>query len=274
MSEPTTAGGTATYAIEVVNEGSATAQFAVALVVVDFQAALSLTSGSLDITPLAEDTTHAGYYTNPIAPGKNQTLTLKVTTPTNASKTDKYETSMALSDTAGDHELSNLTIDTTIKAAPGTGTGTADIYTTTPGGAYVLANSGTETTSAAYSLTTAEAIKPTGKAKFTAKIENDRTAPGSIHLTLASGALCGVAFPITAKVGTTDVTAALENGTFGTPELTHGKSVTIAISIGVPAETRTNCYGDYYDLRAIGGGVSSSSEMVVNLIARLPSLAT
>jgi hypothetical protein len=265
MTEPTTAGGTATYTIEVVNEGSAVAEFKVALTSGNPGPTLSLKAGSLEAAPAAEG--QNGYITNPIAPTKHQLLKLRVTTPPTATPTDEYQTGVTLSDTVGDL-LAYDHIYTTIKAK--TGTTSPDLYTATPGGAEVLAEP-----SHLISLTTAKAIQGTAKAKFTVKVQNDGLTPTSFGLVLASGAPCGVAFPITAKVGTTDVTAALENGTYATPDLAHGKNVTIAVSVGIPAETYTYCRYDFYELHATAGaGVSSSSEMIVNLIARLPSIAT
>lgn len=231
-SVPTTPSGTATYTIEVVNEGPVTAQFNVRMPSTGSLATATLAAGSLLTTPLAAGP--HGYYTSPIAPGKSEVLTLRVKTPASATQTDKYLNEVDLYDTSADF-LNRVQTYTTIKST--TGSATADTYTTTPGGGYVRAAPGED-----FSVTTAQAIKGTAKAAFTVKVQNDGTGPAS----------------------------PLNNGSYTTPVLAHGRNVTIAVSVGAPASVSATCGWDVLQVSTVGGGQSTDSEMIVNTAAVLP----
>jgi hypothetical protein len=203
-----------------------------------------------------------GYYTSPIAPGKNEVLTLRVKTPASATQTDKYLNQVDLYDTSADF-LNKVQTYTTIKST--TGSAAADTYTTTPGGGYVLAAPGED-----FSFTTAQTIKGTAKASFTVKVQNDGTAPASLSVEIQGAGACGVVFPMTAKIGTTDMTVPLNNGSYTTPVLAHGRNVTIAVSVGAPASVPATCGWDVFQVSTVGGGQSTDSEMIVNTAAVLP----
>jgi hypothetical protein len=54
------------------------------------------------------------------------------------------------------------------------------------------------------------------------------------------------------------------------PALAHGKNVTIAVSVGVPTTPPTTCGWDVFQVLTIGGGVSTTAELIVNTAAALP----
>lgn len=216
---PTAPSGVATYTIAVFNRGTSLAQYDLQLFLPDGVTA-SLSSGTVTTTPLAVSAD--GYFTKPIAPGKAEVLTLKAKTPLNATRHDSYIGFIELFTTDGAF-LDAVEFINTVKATVGTSTN--DLVTTAPGSAAVVAEPDFAT------ITTAEPIKAGGAAVYTVKFQNDGPAPAAIHGMLSRAGACASPYPLVAKVGSVDVTPALLAGTFVTPTLAHGKSVTVVITV-------------------------------------------
>ena len=258
----TTAGGTATYAAEVVNRGTDLAQFTVHLSGFG-PGALTFTSGSTNITTVAE--AERGYFTKLLAPGKSEALTLKVKMPTGTSQITRESGSIELTDTDGNF-LNSTSYETEIKATTGPYAG--DMYTSTAGESAVI----TEPQVFGADIA-AEAIKPNGKTSFTVKVQNDSQTPGQYTLIFDEFVPCGdptaAVFPVSVKVGSTDITPAVEAGAYQTPVLAHGKSLTLTVAVSYPPMPPAGCGSEQYALVDIGNGQSFAGEtnLLVNLSA-------
>lgn len=224
-----TAGASVSFAFKVKNTGSSTAQYNLT---VDNQRlyclpncplpAISLTSGSLVVTPLSQGPN--GYFTPQIAAGQTATFTLKATVPTGTPAGDVFYQTITLKDTAHtelDHVVTAEDVTSSAK-----GTLAADQFVSGSGGQHAVGDPelvGGYVTDAAIALN--------GKATYTVKLQNDSIEAQPIGYQLQDPDGCASQYPATVKSGTTDVTAAALAGTYSTPVLAPGKSVSLTVTV-------------------------------------------
>lgn len=221
------AGATASFAFEVRNTGLSTAQFNIQ-VTTGTNCAASCTAtpvvstGSLVVTSLAMGPN--GYFTAPIAPGAVATYALKVTpSKTGATPGDDLFYQLRLADTAGTqlHGYSFAGVNITRSVG-------------TTGAEQFASSSGTPATSgnavSQYGLVTAPSVPVDKTYAYTVKLVNDSATAGSIRYQLAAVGQCGTYFPIRVMQGSTNVTLAALRGTYSTPKLAHGASVTLTLT--------------------------------------------
>jgi hypothetical protein len=263
----TTAGTAVTFSVEVLNTGSSTAQFLLRLSPGQTSCdpsgcpapAIALTQGSLNVTASASGAN--GYYTPPIAPDKLAVLSLKVTPPRTAVPDNAYFELLELDDTAGSR-LGTAVADTSIKDS--TGTNSYDQYFNAAGQQPLAAPAGTFSNSV-IGMSQAEPLG--GTATFTVRLRNDSTTPTEIQYGFLDQTQCNADFHIVAKVGTTDVTNAVENGTYFTPMLAHGGQTTITITVKYvsPAKACTRLGYNYWATASATGNGEGDALLAVPL---------
>jgi hypothetical protein len=238
------AGSAASFGIEVKNTGSSTAQFNLQLSSAMTTCATAcaptavITTGSLIVTPLAAGPN--GYYTAPIAAGAVATYTLKITTNKTMAPGDLLRYEVQLADTAGNPLGS--TSAAYVGATRGTGGSAADQFVSAPGNP---ATSPRDTSS--LGLATSPSVALGKSFTFTVKLMNDGAGPAAIGYRLYLNQLCDAYFPIKvtqpSKLGSIDVSAAVQNGTYQTSTLARGASVTLTVT-GVSLAGGENCLLD------------------------------
>jgi hypothetical protein len=267
VTQVTTAGGSASFAFEVKNTGSSTAQYNFR-VFNNFETCglpcgtpvISVSAGSLLVTKLA--TGPNGYYTAGIDPGKLASYTLKVTLPTIAMPNDAYEVDVQLYDTAGVY-LDTERAATIVKASTGT---QADDQFLNGAGQSTVSGTG-------YGFSAAEttAMAVGGKSTFTAKLANDSTSPATISWQLTEAFGCASYYRVTVKAGVTDVTTLVLDGTYQTPMLAAKASTTLTVTITYLTNA-TACPGyrgawDYWKSDTSGAAPNQEAYLVVALAA-------
>ncbi|KAA1418793.1 hypothetical protein F0U44_09895 [Nocardioides humilatus] len=227
VSEVVTAGGTATYQVRVVNFGDEPAQFVVKMKNEFLPATQTLHAGATNITASAVAPT--GYLTPIIAPGSYRQLTLKVKTSVLPSQ-GRTRAEVTL-ETPGGTYLTFGWLYTMLKP-PAHGNTAYQVYAKQGSQAYVGGHQVGQ-------FATAPAVRPTGKAVFSVKFQNDGPSPEQIHGRMNLPSDC---FTYTAEHRTEDVTEALTTGTWNTPLLPPGRSATIKITVELTGES---CYGAF-----------------------------
>ena len=103
-----------------------------------------------------------------------------------------------------------------------------------------------------------EAGNPNGTDTFTLRLQNNTTTPTQIDplFSPASQILgpCGdvigeTVWNWTAKVGSTDITSRLANGTYVTPVLTKGKYVAITLAVKIPQIYFEGCGSNWFTIQ-------------------------
>jgi hypothetical protein len=212
-------GAKATYSIKVVNRGSALAQFKITtFLFAENAAAVALLSGTTNVYPLSS--ANDGYITAPIAPGKSVLLSLTVTPTSQASPAKLTQANVTLQSTAN-QLIGGVTTNTLIKA-PATGTTAWDEFVRAGSGPFVGGSNGDQTITAA-------PIQVGQTARFTIRLQNDGTVPGTIGLRLVTQQ-CASAFTVKVKEGFTDVTAKAVAGNYVTPTLAVGARRDLLVS--------------------------------------------
>lgn len=226
------AGTAASFAFEVRNTGTSTAQYNLQLDTGGGQCAAActssavVTSGSVDVTSLIAGPN--GYFTAPIAPGAVATYTLKITVAkTGSTPGDDLPYQVRLSDTAG-NQLGR-TSQALVNVTRSTGTGGADQF---------VSSSGTPATSgnavSGYGAATAPTVAVDKTFSYTVKLMNDSATATFISYHLLTDPNCSSYFPVTiaqkSSLGSTNVTTAVLNGTYRTATLAHGGSVTLIVT--------------------------------------------
>lgn len=204
------AGGTATFSVQVVNHGSALAQFNVRVTGTDSSGGpgvhrISVLKGTLDVSRLtARDD---GYYTGALAPGKAEVLTVKVQVPKGTPQQSLF-TAVELRSTDG----TAIGHGSLITEVPGVGNTQADIYARQGSQLYVGGSLDQIATSAA--------VRKGSTVTFNVKAQNDSAATKSMAVFFDREPLCGT---FTVKDGSTDITAEFwrDGGTI------HGYPVTL-----------------------------------------------
>ncbi len=270
----TTAGASVSFPFKVKNTGSSAAQFNLSI---ENQklfcpstcpfASLSLTSGSLVVTTLTQGPN--GYFTPQIAAGQTGTFTLKVTMPVASPSTgvaagDVFDQVIVLSDTA--HTELDRVVAGEVITSSAPGTLAADQFVTGSGGQHAV---GDPLLVGGY--VTDPAIAMGAKATYTVKLQNDSTESQPITYHLDDEFSCGSSYPATVKSGTTDVTAAAEAGTYVTPTLAPGKSVSLTVTVSHVAPP--NWCGvsfrgsDFWASRSTVGSTTETVELITNASA-------
>ena len=256
----TTASGTATYAVEVVNKGTQLAQYNVRLFPSGVGDVVTLKSGATDVTVPA--LAQRGYFTKLLAPGKTEILSLRDKLPATATQTDHFFGSISLRDTDGNF-LNQMNYETNVRAT--TGPFANDVYTSTAGSAAVIAEPFLP------SVTASEAVKPAGKATFTVKLKNDTQTATQLRVSFGGFPPCSdpgnASFPATVKAGSADITTAARAGTYMTPALAHGQSTTLTVTIGYPSPPPMDCATQQFSLVAFTGLNASEADLLAVLAA-------
>jgi hypothetical protein len=258
----TTANGTATYSVEVVNRGTSLAQFNLRLNQSLPGDTLTLASGATNITDVAK--APRGYFTKLLAPGKSEVLSLKDKTPGSATMTDRFTGQVVLRDTDGGF-LGEASYETGIRAT--TGQFATDLYTSTPGSPAVISDQ-----TGFSSDTAAEAMKPAGHETFTVKAQNDSLTPTQLRVGFSEFEPCGQSvnpvFPAVVKVGTTNITTAASNGTYMTPLLAHAHSTTLSVTVTYPPVPPVNCGSDQLAIVVFSpNDTAAEASLLANLAA-------
>jgi hypothetical protein len=263
-------GSTGTFALQVKNNGQASAQFNMQVFYLGAacssacsQPIDTLSAGSLVVTPLAHGPN--GYFTAPIAAGKTAPFTLKVVTPKAPQSLpgDTFQYEVVLYDTAGnflDLEFAYVSNKLALGALG------ADEYVSASGTAATTA------TESGQMVVTAPVFAVGATATFTIKLKNDSAVPEPIHFQLGgldtSILSCASSFAEKVVVGTTDVTAQALAGTYATPTLAHGASTTLKLTVKYlqsAVDCLVNNTGHGF-LNDIGIASNSTSQTLVFLV--------
>jgi hypothetical protein len=255
-----TPGGTSTYTVEVENKGSVQCQFNLRLNT-EVGETLTLSAGSLITTPLALGP--SGYYTPAISPGKSLVFTLKAKAATSMNQISRYFNTVALYDTDGNF-LDQVNAETEFKAT--TGPFLDDVYVTGNTGGPLISEP--QLFFADYAD---QPIKSGKAASYSVKVQNDSQTPAALRVSISSFAPCDdealAPFPLSVKVGTSDVTPAVEAGTYMTATLAHAKSVTFTVSVSYPSPAPAGCTSDQTALVAFGPDNSATEVNMDTLLA-------
>jgi len=216
VSLPVAVGGTAKFGLQVANTGPSLAQFNVKVVSYGLPANANLYAGTLVLTPLSSGPD--GYYTAPIAAGRSQALTLKVTVPA-GSPQGSAGVEVYLYATDGSF-LTYVNAIAEVKA-PAYGTTATDAFAKQGSQAYVGG-------SVSAQIATSPALNVGSSAAFTVKLQNDGPVPAAIQGRVDTFPSCT---SIVVKDGTADVTAALASDTYSTPVLAVHAARTLKVTI-------------------------------------------
>ena len=237
VSVETTAGAAASYTVEVKNLSASTEQYNLVVQTGSFACApgcptppTSVSAGSLILTPLTAGPN--GYFTAPIAPLKTAVYTVKVTIPAGTVPSGNIYTSVQLNDTAH-NTISSVMLDTNETQTKGTSAD--DEFVSGASGQKPVGDSDTLAT-----YVTNPSVKLGGTSVFTVKLQNDSTSSAQIPLLVEDASDCSTYFPITVKAGSVDVTGLALDGSYITPSLAAGKSVTLTATVKFAA-TPQNC---------------------------------
>lgn len=226
------AGTAASFGFEVKNTGPATAQFNIQVTLLGETCSSPcppttvVQTGSLIVTQLARGPN--GYFTAPIAPGGIATYTLKVTpNKTGTMPGDYIVYDLQLADTAG--ASLGYASRAFVNITRSKGTTSADQF---------VSASGTPPTSgkdqSAFGMATAASVGIDKTFTFSVKLMNDGLAPTQIPYELYEEQPCQAYFPIKVTqpsgLGSIDVSTAVQNGSYKSPTLAHGASVTLTVT--------------------------------------------
>ncbi len=202
VSQAVGAGQTISYGIEVFNTGAETAQYKIKLEDIGGPARKTdLLAGSLVLTTLSAGPD--GYVTNPIAPGKFQALTMKVTVPAGTPQTG-LQTYVHLLSTSG-AAIDTAWVITEIKAAAN-GTHKFDVFARQGSQPFVGGTAGDD-----FQVATAPAQKVGVAATFNVKVQNNLPQASEAAVYLLIDPNCTA---VTVKDGSADVTAGITQGNY------------------------------------------------------------
>lgn len=235
--------GTKSWSYKVVNTGSAPQQFKLTYD----------TSGPGFTATLFRgyNAVPSPFYTAPVPAGGTVTFTLKIAVAAGQPQ-GEYVAGVTLRDPETGSPL-DITEYADANATYQTGTTRHDLFLKTGSQPFVGGSVG--------QFITANTIKIGQVATFTVRLQNDGGAPAPIHLDGGEANLCPGSFAWTAKDGTTDVTAAVDAGTYFVG-LDPGARKQIKISIKLVGDTV--CPQEYFFFTATGpdGSVGSGAHVV------------
>jgi hypothetical protein len=251
-----TPGHSVSYDAEVVNTGTATAQFLVFGSTTP-GSTVAFAAGHTDIT--AAVTSGSGYTTPMIAAGDFLALTMTVTLDAGAAQGTFAESDMSLQNIGGSISDQVVAAFTSVQAV-GHGTGASDAYISSPGGGH--SSVGPFGTQVAAGLP----LRAGSSETFTVKLENDGT--GSVPVTVRATDLpsgnCNGSFALTVKQGSHDVTAQALGSGYTTPALAHGKSQVLKFTFRYPVAV-SGCFEENYRLSVSPGNATPGSLINVAL---------
>lgn len=239
-------GTTKSAGLKVVNNGTSSQQYKVVLNQPPAPATATLLVGST-VVP-------SPYYTALIAPGRSLALTVKITIPAAATQSE-YVASTNVRDPETGTFLDAASIDANVTRQ--TGSTRHDFFLKTGSQPFVGGSVG--------QFETANAIKPGGTAAFTLRLKNDGGTPGAITLRSFPPFQCDGDASLVVKQGTTDVTAAVDAGTYTTAALAPGAKVELKASVKLLHAT--TCTAFYYGFTATGadGSITSYAHVVTGV---------
>ena len=266
VSAVTTVKGTATFSIKVVNKASTAGQYDLVVAPDPSTATIGVKAGSAMVTGPALSS--SGYFTNVIAAGGAQTLTLTVKTPATATQTSTFTGGVLLYSTGGPNAdapiaLGQIYYEVNIKAT--TGPFADDVYTSTTGSAAVVAEPGFPT------RTAAEAAATGKTSTFSVKLQNDSQTPGQLRVTsFSEDTPClyspELGWPATVKAGSVDVLPAISSqGGYATPVLAHGKSQVLTVVVTVPPVSGAGYCGNDTAHLVVTGPDGTTTETVLDV---------
>jgi hypothetical protein len=231
-------GGSArTFSYKLANTGSTSQQFKVTTTLYGTGVSSTLLLGST-VLP-------APYYTAPIAPGKTLVLTLKVQVAGGVPQ-GEYQAYLTMRDPETNGILDSAVAD--VNATYQTGNTNHDLFLKTGTQPFVGGSVG--------QFETANAIKAGSTATFVLRLQNNSGTPGAITLSDVPNFSCPSSFAVVVKQGSTNVTAAVEAGTYSTGILAPGAKKELKVTVKLL--TATSCTGAYYGYTASGSGTPIS----------------
>ena len=241
-----TPGTSKTWGLKIVNTGSTSQQFKIAV-----------SDGSSNMTStllLGSTAVPKPYFTAPVAPGKSLALNLKISVAAGAPQAE-YATFVSLRDPETNLAIDGATADA--NATYQTGNKRNDFYVKTGSQPYV----GGSTTQ----FTTATALKPGNTATFLLRVRNDGGTPAATTLNDVQNFDCPGDFTVVVKQGTQDVTAAVAAGTYSTGVLAPGARKELKLTVKLKAAT--TCTAAYFGFTASGvdGNFTSYAHVVTGV---------
>jgi len=254
VSENVGAGSTDQFELQVRNTGETLAQFNIKLYNFGPLAATAdLYAGTVLLSPLAQGPD--GYFTAPIQPGKTQALTLKVKIPAGSPQGTEI-VGITLNSTDGTY-ITGAYAQTDVKA-PTYGTTDHDVFAKQGAQNFVGGSLNGQ-------VSTSPAVAYNGTGAFSVKLQNDGATPAAVlgHL---NGAVPHCA-TIVVKDGSTDVTAALQAGTYTTPVLAVHASRTLAVTV---KRTAASCPFPFDTWRFEASHVANGAKQFVDIVVPYP----
>jgi len=217
------------FSVKLVNTGPTSQQFKVTVSNSNAGMTTTLLRGS---TVLPKP-----YYTAPVAPGGNLVLTLKVQVAAGQPQGEYFAT-VGLVDPETGTALDYVYAD--VNATYQTGNTSHDLFLKTGTQPFVGGSFNTQ-------FESASAIRVGSTATFVLRMQNDSGTPGPITLQ-GFGGSCGAAFAVVVKQGTSDVTAAVNAGTYSTGVLAPGAKKELKVTVKLVSAT--TCTSDYFYFKA------------------------
>lgn len=252
-------GKTGVFSVQALNDGTQTAKYVLYVNPANVSPSFTwqVLHGRQDISsPVSAP---GGYPTGPIDPGKTQTFTVRLTAPTG---TVPLLGSINIDlGTIATGAFATVVAADVLTATHGTAAN--DLFVTTSGQPKVMGSTSTPL------VLTSKTVKTGHSATFTVKAQNDSATSADTVLELASATDCGN-FTLTAKVGSTDVTAAASTTRgYDAGVLEPHHSVTMRVTVTNTGPWPATCsYGNYHvvDVLDTAGGSTSYIQLVTNSV--------
>lgn len=214
------AGSTASFGIKLINTDPTPSSYLLELQSSSLPATTVLYSAGFPAKPMIPNSD--GYYPVTLAAGATRQMTLKVTMPASSPQFLNQTSFVVLSESGS--FLTGALATTNIKA-PAHGTSSYEIYARNGTQPFI----GGEVSS---QFAMAPPLATGATASFTVKLQNDGAAPATLGLEGFMFLACADTFPFTVRDGTTDVTAAVLDGSYRTPSpILPGRSRTLHVSV-------------------------------------------
>lgn len=218
-------GDARTFTFKIVNTGSTSQQFKVTAPTSSSGITRTLLQGSSPL-PLP-------YYTAPVAAGGSLTLKLKVQLAAGLPQ-GEYVTYVELRDPETNAVRDSFVAD--LNATYQTGNTNHDLFLKTGTQPYVGGSVG--------QYESAAAIKPGSTATFRLRLQNNSGSPTAIGLRSNPPGGCASSYTVTVKRGTTNVTSAVDAGTYSTGILAPG--ATTELKVTMKLLTPVGCTSNYF----------------------------
>ena len=239
--------GTKSFSFKIVNTGSENQQYTVDIEPFSSAMTASLFSGYKAVA--------SPFTTAVIQPGRSTVLTLKIAVDAGAPQ-DEYIAGVDLLD-----PLTNDLLDTSFADANATyqtGTTQHDLFLKTGSQPFVGGS--------ASQYVSSSAIKVGQTAQFTIRLKNDGATPATMTLHGFPGFVCPDNFVWSVKQGVTNVTVAVDNGTYSTGVLAPGAKKELKFSLRLfTLSNDPSCNSDYFYFEATGpdGSIGSAAHVLI-----------